>query len=60
MGQDRFEEKERQINVREFLQFWARELLAMQDEAKKLHKVNEYSEKEDVLLKLRLVSFHLW
>jgi hypothetical protein len=39
--------KEKKGNVCELLPFWARELLAMNDEAEKNHTVREPSAKED-------------
>lgn len=43
-----FEKKE--INVREFLPFWARELLGMKDEAEKANKAEKSSLQEDSVL----------
>jgi hypothetical protein len=50
MGLDmtnKYRMKENKENVRALLPFWAKELLAMNDEAEKNRKVREPSAKED-------------
>ena len=48
MGNDKkLEEKKEENSVREFLPFWARELLGMKDDAEKLNKAEKSSSLED-------------
>jgi len=43
MENDRNSEEKKETNVRDFLPFWARELLGMKDEAEKAHKAQKPS-----------------
>ena len=48
MGNDKkLEEKKEENSVREFLPFWARELLQMKDEAEKANKAEKSFSQED-------------
>jgi hypothetical protein len=42
-----YAKKERAERLRELLPFWARELLAIDDEAERMHKVHESCVRED-------------
>jgi hypothetical protein len=46
MGNNKNSEEKKETNVREFLPFWARELLGMKDEVEKANKAEKSSSQE--------------